>query len=609
VSDGPTYTGDDRHGRTVLTHRGLLPEWLERYNLYPFIERFAENVQAALMARVAENKLEVDTAIAGKANIQYVDQQDAAHETSVAERLALKANSSSLALKADKTDSRFVVGTSKHVYVSPTGSDAETGLTPAHAFATIAKAKQTIGNSGTIELLDGTYTITSTLDFDVLHSLKGQGSTRTTILVDFDGVGISWKPTVFSGRAAGTFEGFALLPGPNAGPNTSGFRLSTLVKAKQTDLRVENFNGVNGIGFWYVNEVIQGNAFWTERLNVRDCVAANNTVNVCFDVNAGTNSFMYAENINITINANAVEPGQPAQTGFLIRNRASLLGCNINFMGNIAGVSGTKTVPATFIRITGTNSDIVNSSVSIRGEMTSGTLGTSIRIDAGARMLSNTGVIAFVNTTGFEPLFETGSIFGHNGTVAGNGFGTSHPAGNRSYFHSVYREVGAALGIILNRTVVSAASPLWSLISHPAGHADGDLLVQSYDGTRLDSYHRYRYTASGPQNISLAPFITRFGGGYTPAVKGVVNGTATQMSGAGDKHYTIPFTYNPTASADATVLVEISPDNVTYTALGTYKRPMGSTAGVVELNNFEVPHGWWIRFTATNVTLGSGIAY
>ena len=46
------------------------------------------------------------------------------------------------------------------------------------------------------------------------------------------------------------------------------------------------------------------------RLDVQSCISANNTAGVCFDVNGGTNSFMYAESLGFAVNANAVTAGQ-----------------------------------------------------------------------------------------------------------------------------------------------------------------------------------------------------------------------------------------------------------------------------------------------------------
>ncbi|MBT2552804.1 hypothetical protein [Arthrobacter sp. ISL-5] len=501
----------------------------------------------------------------------------------------------------------------KTVYVSATGSDTDSGATWGKAKASVSAALGAAGTAGSVELGDGRFSISSTLALDVNNSIKGQGSMRTTLAVDFDGVGIDWKPQVtFSGRAAGTLSGFSLVSGAGAGINACGLRISSLVKPKIRDIRVANFTGTSGIGFWFQNIAIGGTRLWTERLDVQGAVAENNTISVCFDVNGGTNSFMYAEALNFTVNVNAVPAGSPAQIGYLLRNGAALLGCDINFMGNVAGVNGANTVVPTFLRLQDNLTNIVNSSLSIRGEMTSGTAGTSVSIGTGSKILGNTGVIAFVNSTGFTPVFEAGHIFGHSGTIAGNGFGNDVNGVDKRYLLSTTREPGATGGVLFNRTAVSASSPLFAMVSHPpnigsAGYSDQDLIVTSYDGTTFQGYLRYRYTASGPQVHSLGAFVTRQGG--TLGTKTFTSGAGTQLTGAGDRHVVVPVTFNATAGAAATCLVELSPDNVTYTALGTWTKPANSTAGQVELVHIEVPHGWYARLTVSNATLGTATYY
>ncbi|MFF2316473.1 hypothetical protein ACFVTE_09410 [Arthrobacter sp. NPDC058097] len=504
------------------------------------------------------------------------------------------------------------VRNSKIVYVAAAGDDSNSGATWGKAKASVAAALATAGSSGTVIVGDGSFSLTSPLALDVNNSLQGQGSLRTTFKVDFDGVGVDWKPQVsFSGRAAGTLCGLSVVAG-TGGANACGVRISSLVKPKIRDVRTANFTGTGGIGWWFQNIAIGGTPFWTERLDIQGAVGENSTVDVCFDVKGGTNSFMYAEALNFTVNVNAVAAGHPAQTGFLLRNGATILGCDVNFIGNVAGVSGANTVVPTFIRVQDNMTSIINSSLSIRGEMTSGTSGTSISLGAGGKIIGNTGVIAFVNTTGFTPVFEAGAVFGHSGTIAGHGFGNDLSGVDKRYLLSTTREPGATGGIILNRTSVSASSPLFAMVSHPPSingisYSDQDCIVTSYDGAKHYGYLRYRYTASGPQVHVLGSFVTRQGG--TLGAKIFTSGAGSQIIGSGDKHVTVPVTFNATAGAAATCLVELSPDNVTYTALGTWTKPAKSTVGQVELVNIEVPHAWYVRLTVANATLGKATHY
>jgi YD repeat-containing protein len=57
---GPGYTGDGRQGKTALGP--YLPSWLEKFNLYPWLESGLESVREALAIQLN-----------GKADKSYVD--------------------------------------------------------------------------------------------------------------------------------------------------------------------------------------------------------------------------------------------------------------------------------------------------------------------------------------------------------------------------------------------------------------------------------------------------------------------------------------------------------------------------------------------------------
>lgn len=505
------------------------------------------------------------------------------------------------------------LGNAKLIYVTTAGSDSNSGLSWGSAKATLSAALTAAGNSGTVIVGDGSFSLGATLAPDVNNSILGQGSMRTTFTVDFDGLGIDWKPqTTFSGNAAGTMQGFSIVAGTGAANNAAGLKVSSLIKPKLRDIRAANFTGTSGIGIWFQNIAIGGTAYWTERISAREVVTVNNTIGVCFDVNGGTNSFMYAEDLSFTVNVNAVASGLPAQYGYMVRGGAVLERCNVNFMGNVAGVNGSNTVAPVFLRVQDTGSDIAFSSLSIRGEMTSGTSGTSISVGNGARIFGSTGVIAFVKTAGFAPQFDSGSAFGHSGTIAGGIGGDLASTVDQKYLLSTTREAGATNGILFNRaTGASTTEPVFAMVSHPPtiggkSYGDGDLVVMSYDGTTLNAYIWYRYVNGAPQVHALAPLCTS--DNRSIATKTLTSGTGTQF-GTGDKSVSVPVTFNATSSAAATCLVEVSPDGTTYTAIGTWTKPANSTAGQIEIVRQEIPHSWYLRLTATNATLGTATYY
>lgn len=514
------------------------------------------------------------------------------------------------------TSAEAVVSNSQIIYVASGGNDANSGANWGKAKATLAAALTAVGNTGTIMVGDGSFSLPASLELDVLNSVSGQGSMRTTFTVDFDGVGIDWKPqTTFSGNAAGTLQGFSIVSGTGAASNACGVKVSSLIKPKLRDVRAANFTGTNGIGVWFQNTTVSATPRWSERIDAHGVVASNNTIGVCFDVNGGSNSFMYAEDLSFTVNVNAVAVGQPAQFGYMIRNGAVLERCSVNFMGNVTGVNGANTVVPTFIRVQDSGSDILNSSLSIRGEMSSGTSGIRLSIGNAAKILGNTGTIAFVRTAGFVDQFDAGYAFGHNGTLAGGIGGDQSSTVDQKYLLSVTREAGATNGILFNRaSSPSASEPTFAMVSHPPNinsqsYADTDLVVTAYDGTTLYGFARYRVVSGTAQTQFITPVATRI---FTTGSLGTItftSGTGRQLAQPGDKHLTLPVTFNATSSAAATCLVELSPDGTTYSALGTWSKPANSLAGIVEVIPVEVPHGWYVRFTAVNATLGTGVQY
>ena len=89
-----------------------------------------------------------------------------------------------------------------------------------------------------------------------------------------------------------------------------------------------------------------------------------------------------------------------------------------------------------------------------------------------------------------------------------------------------------------------------------------------------------------------------------------VSGTAFQVDTITDRELSVPITLTPTAGAAATCLVELSPDAVTYTTVGTLTVPAGAALdGIVDVLTVRVPQSWRVRLTATNATIGTGVYY
>ena len=83
-----------------------------------------------------------------------------------------------------------------YIYVSTTGNDANNGLTQDTAVATLSKAVELVASDGTIEILNGTYTLTSNVIISKACILKGQSESGVIIngnnkqyYIQYDGTG------------------------------------------------------------------------------------------------------------------------------------------------------------------------------------------------------------------------------------------------------------------------------------------------------------------------------------------------------------------------------------------------------------------------------------
>lgn len=86
------------------------------------------------------------------------------------------------------------------------------------------------------------------------------------------------------------------------------------------------------------------------------------------------------------------------------------------------------------------------------------------------------------------------------------------------------------------------------------------------------------------------------------------SGIGAQILTTRDVFLVVPITYNGNA-ADATCLIELSPDNTTYSALATAREKIGAVNGDVRPIFLQVPAGWYVRLTVTNATIGTGTYY
>lgn len=119
-------------------------------------------------------------------------------------------------------------------------------------------------------------------------------------------------------------------------------------------------------------------------------------------------------------------------------------------------------------------------------------------------------------------------------------------------------------------------------------------------------------TGTTAASSSSAPIGAAAGLATTAITSGALStfnfasGTARQINTTRDNFVVAAITYNPTALAAATLLVELSPDNVTFTTLLTISIPATDVAGKTLPLTLYVPAAWWVRLTGTNASIVAG---
>jgi hypothetical protein len=134
------------------------------------------------------------------------------------------------------------------------------------------------------------------------------------------------------------------------------------------------------------------------------------------------------------------------------------------------------------------------------------------------------------------------------------------------------------------------------------------------------------FKAATSQSVDISQIATSTGGlrsgvnsggvpysrqGITGALSTVaLSSTAAQVDTTADRYVTCPITFNPSGVAAATLQVELSPDNATYSTLVTKNAPaLAALAGLVDEVYLMVPKAWYVRLTPVNATIGTATYY
>ena len=126
--------------------------------------------------------------------------------------------------------------------------------------------------------------------------------------------------------------------------------------------------------------------------------------------------------------------------------------------------------------------------------------------------------------------------------------------------------------------------------------------ILNADGTYQTRSGEITYTSAVAQPLNNVNSITS---GALPTVT-LSSGTGAQISATASATTYTPITYDNSAS-DATLKVELSPDNSTYSTLATttWKTFTNAVSGNIHMLGLVVPAGWYVKLTGTHATIGA----
>ncbi len=161
-----------------------------------------------------------------------------------------------------------------------------------------------------------------------------------------------------------------------------------------------------------------------------------------------------------------------------------------------------------------------------------------------------------------------------------------------------------------NSAVTALAPTAWYHLDETSGTTAVDSSGHSYNGSYAGGH-----TLDQPGPLGALPpsleWQTLFEQGAllttphnSPTTTAVTSGAAWQNAYGYDVTLRVPVTYNPTASAAATLEVGVGPTATPTQALEE-SEPISFTAGVIHTKVVYVPAGWYALLTVANGTLGT----
>lgn len=226
----------------------------------------------------------------------------------------------------------------------PTGvADSTAAFNAAYAaLPAVSGPVQALYGGGWVYAPTGNYKITSTLNFNELRFLRGDGSACTTLT--YTGTGPCINASLSSGYNSGVPTGYATpcnfygftIDGSSAGTGAVGLQIGNLFNSHGDDVRIQYFQTAGAIGLYFCN---YGSSPVAEKMRWTGISTYLNTTNVVFDcgtATAGSGSFdygVYEFHTKCTTN----------QNGVTLQNNAILTGCKLSIIGNYATSSATNT--------------------------------------------------------------------------------------------------------------------------------------------------------------------------------------------------------------------------------------------------------------------------
>lgn len=111
--------------------------------------------------------------------------------------------------------------------------------------------------------------------------------------------------------------------------------------------------------------------------------------------------------------------------------------------------------------------------------------------------------------------------------------------------------------------------------------------------------------ATSPAPLNATSPVGTITSGSLPTVT-LTSTTGAQVSTARDVTLYVPLTGDATLNA-ATCAIALSPDNTTYTTVGTVSLASAvNNTGAIELvESVRVPAGWYVKLTTSHMTIGA----